>query len=36
VATASAAGSALPFPTDSAESVLSWVESLLGNLVGSN
>ncbi|KAJ5294905.1 hypothetical protein N7508_009726 [Penicillium antarcticum] len=36
VATPSAAGSALPFPTDSASDVLSWIESLLGNLVGSN
>lgn len=32
--TASAASAALPFPTDSAEDVLTWIEALVGNLVG--
>jgi hypothetical protein len=32
--TASAASAALPFPTGSAEDILSWIESLVGNLVG--
>jgi hypothetical protein len=32
--TASAAGAALPFPTGSADDVLTWLESLVGNLVG--
>jgi hypothetical protein len=36
VATPSAAGSDLPFSTDSASDVLSWIESLLTTLVGSN
>ncbi|CAG8386105.1 unnamed protein product [Penicillium salamii] len=35
-ATATAAGDALPFPTDSAQDVLSWIEALVGNLVGTN
>jgi hypothetical protein len=33
-ATATAAGAALPFPTGNAENVLTWIESLISNLVG--